>query len=215
MPHIKKLALFGNGGHAREVAAIIGGKITFFVDDEYVESDAVKSDAVKSISDFDPEEYLMMVAVADSFDRMNIVRKLPRETKYFNYFHSTAIIADRDSCFFGGGIFVGPYCVITTNVRIGNHALLNRGVSIGHDCTIRNYFSAMPGAIVSGNVTVGDNVHVGSGAGIREKLEIADGTIVGMGSTVVKSIDEPNGVYGGVPAKRIKSYVPKIFVGRK
>ena len=33
-----KLALFGYGGHAREVAAQINKEVTFFVDDEYVKS---------------------------------------------------------------------------------------------------------------------------------------------------------------------------------
>ena len=31
-----KLALFGYGGHAREVAVQIGQDVTFFVDDDYV-----------------------------------------------------------------------------------------------------------------------------------------------------------------------------------
>ena len=30
-----KLALFGYGGHAKEVACQIGGDFTFFVDDKY------------------------------------------------------------------------------------------------------------------------------------------------------------------------------------
>ena len=209
MAYMKKLALFGNGGHAREVAAIIGKPVTFFVDSQF------STGMIRSIEEFDPDEYLMMVAVADSFDRMNIVRRLPKNTQYFNFIHSTAILADRNTIVIGNGTFIGPNCVITTNVRIGGHAILNRGVSVGHDCTIRGYFSAMPGAIVSGNCTIGDNVYLGSAAGIRERIEVADGTIIGMGSAVVKDIDEPNGVYGGVPAKRIKTYDPKIYLGRK
>ena len=52
-----KLALFGYGGHAREVAAQIDDDITFFVSDEYA------NDVAKPISEFDPSEYMMMVAV--------------------------------------------------------------------------------------------------------------------------------------------------------
>ena len=50
-----KLALFGNGGHAREVAAQLNKEVTFFVDDEF------SNESAKPISDFKPENYLMMV----------------------------------------------------------------------------------------------------------------------------------------------------------
>ena len=81
-----KLALFGYGGHAREVACQIEQEVTFFVDDEYVNNIA------KPISEFNPEEYVMMVAVADSNDRKAIVDKLPKETKYFTYIHPSVHI---------------------------------------------------------------------------------------------------------------------------
>jgi hypothetical protein len=71
-----KLALFGYGGHAREVAAQINKKITFFVNDKYA------NDIAKPISQFDPERYTMMVAVANSEDRFDIIQKLPKETQY-------------------------------------------------------------------------------------------------------------------------------------
>jgi len=54
-----KLALFGYGGHAREVAAQMNEPVEFFVDDEY------SNEYTKPISSFDPEEYMIMVAVAD------------------------------------------------------------------------------------------------------------------------------------------------------
>jgi hypothetical protein len=85
-----KLALFGYGGHAREVAAQMEDEVTFFVDDEYSNGD------IKPISEFDPSKYLMMVAVAESGDRSDIVDKLPKETKYFSFIHPTALIMSDD-----------------------------------------------------------------------------------------------------------------------
>jgi len=68
-----KLALFGYGGHAREVAAQMNLDVTFFVDDKYA------NEVSKPISTFDPEVYRMMVAVADSKDREKIVKKTSRK----------------------------------------------------------------------------------------------------------------------------------------
>ena len=95
-----KLALFGYGGHAREVACQIDQEVTFFVDDEYANNIA------KPISEFNPEEYLMMVAVADSHDRKAIVDRLPKETKYFTYIHPSVHIMD-DNIEVGEGSFIG------------------------------------------------------------------------------------------------------------
>lgn len=191
-----KLALYGYGGHSREVAAQIGEEVTFFVDDKY------SNGITKPLSSFDPEKYHMMVAVGDSKARFNIVQKLPKETIYFTFIHPTALILD-DNIEIGEGSFIGAYSILTTNIKIGKHALLNRGNQIGHDTIIGDYFSAMPGAIVSGNVTIYDCVYMGTNSSIREKLSVHSLCTVGMNSCVVKNIEEP-GVYVGVPAKKIK-----------
>ena len=191
-----KLALFGYGGHAREVASQIDQKVTFFVDDEYA------NDIAKPISKFNPEEYVMMVAVADSKDRFDIVQKLPKETQYFTYIHPTVLIMD-DNIELGEGSFIGANSILTTDIKIGKHAILNRGNHIGHDCEIGDYFSAMPGAIVSGNVKIYDCVYMGNNSSIREKLSIHSLSTIGMNSAVVKHIEIP-GTYVGCPAVKIK-----------
>lgn len=191
-----KRALVGYGGHAREVMSQMGEKLTCFVDDKYV------NEYTKPISEFNPEEYELMVAVADSQDRYEIVNRLPKETKYFTFIHPTVQLMD-DNIEISEGSFIGAYSILTTNIKIGKHAILNRGNQIGHDCEIGEYFSAMPGAIVSGNVTIHDLVYLGNNSSIREKLSIHSSVIIGMNSAVVKHIKK-GGIYGGVPSKLIK-----------
>ena len=132
-----KKALVGYGGHAREVMSQMGEKLTCFVDDEYV------VEGTEPLSKFDPKEYELMVAVADSRNRYDITQRLPKETKYFTWIHPTALIMD-NNVKIGNGSFIGAYSILTTNINIGKHAILNRGNHIGHDCIIGNYFSAMP-----------------------------------------------------------------------
>jgi sugar O-acyltransferase (sialic acid O-acetyltransferase NeuD family) len=193
-----KLALFGYGGHAREVACQIGEEITFFVDDQYVPT----VPNVKGISTFNSEEYLMMVAVANSKDRFDIVQRLPKETQYFTFIHPSVQIMD-DNIEVGEGSFIGASSILTTNIKLGKHALLNRGNHIGHDCIIGDYFSMMPNAIVGGNVTIGDNAYLGSCSNIKEKINITSNILIGMNAAVVKDITE-SGTYVGVPTKKIK-----------
>jgi sugar O-acyltransferase (sialic acid O-acetyltransferase NeuD family) len=167
-----------------------------FVDDEYV------VEGTQALSTFDPNEYELMIAVADSKNRYEIVRRLPQETKYFSFIHPTALIMD-DSIEIGDGSFIGANTILTTNIKLGKHTILNRGVQIGHDCQIGNFFSAMPGAVVSGNVKISDFVYMGNNSSIREKLFVGSSVTIGMNGAVVKSIKE-SGVYGGVPVKKIK-----------
>lgn len=190
-----ELALFGYGGHAREVACQIGKKVTFFVDEEY------ESEMALSIKKFDPSLYKIMIAVADCRERERIVKKLPVETKYFSFVHPSALILDKN-VEIGEGCFVGAYSIITTNIKIGNHAILNRGNHIGHDSQIGNYFSAMPGAIISGNVLIGDRCYFGTNSSVKEKVSISDDVIVGSNATVVKNIIS-SGTYVGIPVKKL------------
>lgn len=190
-----KKALVGFGGHAREVMSQMGIKLTCFVDDDYV------VEGTLPLSKFNPKKYALMIAVANSKDRFDIVQKLPKSTKYFTWIHPTALILDTN-IEIGEGSFIGAYSVLTTNIKIGNHAILNRGNHVGHDCKIGNYFSAMPNAVVGGNVTIGNNVYLGSCSNIREKITISNNITIGMNAAVVTNLTDEH-IYIGIPAKKL------------
>lgn len=188
-----KIALFGYGGHAKEVKCQINEDVTFFVDDAY------SNDNTQPISKFNPEEYLMMVSVSDSEERKKIIRRLPKNTKYFTFIHPTTQIMD-DNIEIGEGSFIGANSILTTNIKLGKHTILNRGNHIGHDCVIGDYFSAMPGAIVSGNVTISNNVYMGTNSTVIEKKYVTSNCVIGANSVVVKDI-KISGTYVGIPSK--------------
>jgi len=192
-----KKALIGYGGHAKEVMTQMGVKLTCFVDDQYVKHE----DDTIPLSLFDPKEYVVMIAIADPKVRFDISEKLPKETKYFTFVHPTALIMD--NIYIGEGSFIGAYSILTTNIKIGKHAILNRSNHIGHDCVIGDYFSAMPGSIVSGDVKINDCVYLGTNSSIKEKLSIHSLVKIGLNSGVVHNITQ-SGTYGGVPAIKIK-----------
>jgi sugar O-acyltransferase (sialic acid O-acetyltransferase NeuD family) len=192
-----KRALIGNGGHAREVESIIGEKLIKFVDDEYYLGEPY----TEKLSNFDPKKYEVMIAVGNSQDRCKIHSKLPKETKFFSFIHPTSIIDS--TTIIEGGTFIGPFCVITSNVTLGRHLLMNRSNHIGHDSVIGDFVSLMPGSIVSGNVNVEDRVYIGTNSSVREKINICSDVTIGLNSGVVKHINE-SGVYIGTPLVKIK-----------
>ena len=194
-----KKALIGNGGHAREVQVQMGIELFRFVSDEYWKEG---DDKLLPLSKFDADKYVVMIVVANSKDREDILKKLPIDTQYFTFIHPTAQLMSEDITI-GEGSFIGANSIITCNVKIGKHAILNRGVHIGHDCRVGDYFSAMPGSIVSGNVTLGNKVYLGTNSCIREKISICDDVTIGLSTGIVKDIKE-SGVYAGYPIKKIK-----------
>lgn len=192
-----KKAIFGYGGHAKEVMCQLTDLVCF-IDDNYYK----KENKTLPLSKFDPTEYELLVAIGDSIKRKNIVQKLPRETKFFNFIHPTA------QCFgnikLGIGCFIGANSIITTDVVIGDHCLLNRGNQIGHDCVIGNFLSMMPGAVISGNCEISNCVYFGTNSCVKEKIKICENVVIGLGAGVVRDIKE-QGVYIGTPAKRLKN----------
>ena len=124
-----KKALIGAGGHAREIESYLDEEVVFFVDEKYVDK---TNPQMLPLQEFNPEEYEVMVCVGDSKDRQNIVDKLPSNTQYFSFIHPHAIISDPNTEIQEGS-FIGPFSLITTNIKLGKHTVLNRLNNIGHD----------------------------------------------------------------------------------
>jgi len=192
-------AIIGAGGFGREIKAAMGiPNIKFFVDDSYENLD----NNILGLSKFDPKKYSVVIAIADPRDRYNVVQKLPKETKYFTFIDPSAQIHD-DNIQIGEGSIICAGTIITTNVKIGKHAHINLITTIGHDCTIGDYFKTAPGVQISGNETIGNRVYFGTRSCIKQKLTICDDVTIGMNSGVVKNITEP-GIYVGTPAQKLK-----------
>jgi sugar O-acyltransferase (sialic acid O-acetyltransferase NeuD family) len=198
-----KRAIIGAGGFGREVYWSLEPNerhtAVFFVDDVYWDNSDEK---ILPLSSFVSEDYEVIVAIADSKARQNIVETLPKDTKFFTHIHPSAQIHG-DDVIIGEGSIICAGTIITTNVKIGKHSHLNLITTIGHDCVIGDYFTTAPGVQISGNLTIGNRVYFGTRACVKQKIKICDDVTVGMNAGVVKDITE-SGVYIGTPAKRIK-----------
>lgn len=198
-----KKAIIGAGGFAREVywslPLMERLNTVFFVDDIYWNN---SDDLVLPLSKFNPNEYEVVVAIGDPRDRFEMVKKLPKETKYFTHIDPSVLILD-PNIEIGEGSIICAGSILTTNIKIGKHTHLNLHTTIGHDCEIGNYFTTAPGAKISGNCKIYDCVYIGTNASVKQKISIHSLSTVGMNAAVVKNIEEP-GVYVGIPSKKIK-----------
>lgn len=195
-----KRALIGAGGFAREVKAHMNNtNMKLFVDDIYWNEN---NENISPLSEFNAEEYEVLVAVGDPRDRYDIIQKLPKNTKFFSYIHPSAMLLGED-IEIGEGSIICAGCILTTNIKIGKHAHLNLNTTIGHDCKIGDYFTTAPAVNISGNCRIYDLVYFGSNSSIKQGLSVHSLTTIGMNAGVVKNIEE-SGIYVGTPAIKVK-----------
>jgi len=101
------------------------------------------------------------------------------------------------------GCIVCAGSILTVQIDVGPHTIINLACTVGHDSTLGRLVTLSPGVNVSGHVTIEDGAFVGSGAVIIEKIRVGAGAIVGAGSVVTKDVP-PKVVAVGVPARVIK-----------
>lgn len=114
--------------------------------------------------------------------------------------HPTATIG-RD-VEFGDGAVVCAHVSITTNVRIGRHAHIDRVVTVGHDCRLGDFVTLHPAAVLSGAVIVGAGARFGTNSCVLPGLSIGRDATVGAGAVVTADVADGLTVVG-VPARAL------------
>lgn len=195
------MIIIGKGGMGREVQAYLAEKRKFrelmLTSDEFL-------NATPNVRSFPA-----VIAIGDGAVR----KRIEKENSDIEIWGNVDLGTSYAQVDIGDGCIICPGAIITTNVWIGRHIIVNVNASISHDCNIGDYSTISPGAVLCGNVTLGENVFIGANAVVREKIKICDNVIIGAGAVVVKDIDKP-GTYVGNPAKRLvtKSKTPDINI---
>lgn len=210
--HNKKLAIFGAGGHAREVLELIndinaaGGRwqvAGFLVDTSFIVETTVANFPV-----FDADKWLsenpdcsLIIAVGASIPRQNIVSRLlahGNDVHFPTLVHPLSHVARSASIAEGAVVFSG--CQISVGTRIGAHVSINLASTLSHDVTIGDYCSLGPGVHLPGRVTLGDGVELGTGTCAIPGIQVGDWAVVGAGSVITRNIAR-GARAKGVPAR--------------
>jgi len=206
------IAIFGAGGFGREVLTLIQdinrAKLTYnivgFFDDGVPKGTVVNGFPVLgSVDDLNGWSSNLAVAVAVGNPRVKkqIVERIANERVEFPVLaHPSVIIGDAQRTRMGQGCIICAGNILTTDISLGRFVILNLACTVGHDAVIDDYAAFMPSCNISGEVTVGEAVFVGTGACIINRVKIGDFAVVGAGAVVIGDIPS-HSTSVGVPAK--------------
>lgn len=209
---MKDIVIIGAGGFGREVAWLIEDinkanqewNIIGFVDDnDSIQGKEINGYKVVGNVDWLAQQELYVVnAIGDPITKMKVMKKLEKSKNIYPVLiHPSVICSDRIEI--GEGTIICAGNILTVNIKIGKHVIINLDCMIGHDVILGDYTTVLNSANVSGAVNIGKCVSIGTGSAIIQGLNIGDNTIIGAGAVVVTDLP-PNCTAVGVPAKPIK-----------
>lgn len=203
---MKKLAIYGAGGLGKEVKTLVDAvnyekpvyDFLGFFDDNKEGKEVIGNLECLNLWD---ENLFLIVAIGSPTIKEQVVSLITNNKIQFETIvHPLAVIGNKNTVKLGEGTIVTAGCVLTTDIIIGDHVLINLNATIGHDCIIGAYSSIMPGVNVAGAVNIERSVLAGSGANILNAVHIGQQAVVGAGAVVLKDVKAFTTVIG-VPAR--------------
>lgn len=211
----EKVVIIGAGGLAREVYWVCcdiskSGRdieVLGFIDENPAKSGG-KLCGIPILGDFEgfqkanKNELKVVCAVGSTKAKKSMVVKAEQiGLSFCTVIHPTVQLSEYVEI--GVGTVITAGCILTTQIKIGNHVYLNLDTTVGHDTIIEDFANVAPGCHISGNVTLREGADLGTGAVVLQGITIGKWSTIGAGAVVIGNIPD-NAVAVGVPAKVIK-----------
>lgn len=212
---MKDLYIIGAGGFGREIAWLVERinkqsptwNVNGFIDDNAAiwgtEIDDYPvlggCDVLRNID----HDIWVICAVGSSKTRKKIIQGLGEST----FIHFATVIDPSvqmsSRVEIGEGTMICAGNIITVDVTIGKHNIINLDCTIGHDVVLGDYVTMYPSVNVSGCSMIGAETELGTGMQTIQGMKIGSQTIVGAGAVVIRDIPD-RCVAVGAPARVIK-----------
>ncbi len=212
---MKKLIIIGASGFGREVAWLVErinknrqewDLLGFIDDNKSLTGEVINGYTVLGTTDCIGEhlDAFFVCAIGASKTRESIINRISKNNPGIKF--ATVIdpsVEKSDLVSIGEGCIICAHTILTVNIKIGSHVIINLDCTVGHDAVLDDFVTLYPSVNVSGITEVGTCSELGTGMQIIQGKKIGKYTIVGAGAVVVKDIPD-NCTAVGSPAKPIK-----------
>lgn len=212
---MKELYIIGAGGFGREIAWLVERinekelmwDLKGFIDDNH----AIWGETLDDYTVIGGCDYLrhiehdvwVLCAIGSSKTRKRIIDGLV-DTKHIHF--ATVIdpsVQMSKRVQIGEGTMICAGNIITVDVVIGKHNIINLDCTIGHDAVLGDFVTLYPSVNVSGCSIIGNETELGTGMQTIQGIKVGSQTIVGAGSVVIRELPD-RCVAVGSPAQAIK-----------
>lgn len=214
---MKELYIIGAGGFGREVAWLVERinsrepvwKLQGFLDDNQ-EKHGTTEGKYRVVGGCDflrqmQAETWVVCAVGTAATRKHIINKIElygnTNVKFATLIDPSVLTSSSVAA--GEGSIICAGTIMTVDITIGKHVIINLDCTVGHDVVIEDFVTIYPSVNISGCSVVKQGAELGTGAQIIQGKRIGKGTILGAGAVVVRDLpDKCTAV--GIPAQAVK-----------
>ncbi len=208
---MKDLIIVGAGGFGREVRWLVERinevspqwNLLGFLDSNYnvLSKNLDKVNVIGTIEDVNkfPDAYVVC-CVANTDIRRKLAEKVSNN-RFATLIDPSAIISPMVEI--GEGSVICAGAVITVDIKIGRHNIIDVNSTVGHDAVLEDFVTLYPSVNVSGNTLIKSGVELGTGTQVLQGLTVGENAIVGAGAVVIRDLPSDCTAVG-VPAKVIK-----------
>lgn len=214
---MKNLYIIGAGGFGREVLWLVNRinqkekiwNIQGFIDDNKELYGKIEN-GYKILGDSNYLKNLngdiyVVIAIGMPKIKEKIIKKLDNNPKiHFATLIDPSVILSEEVKI-GQGSIICAGNIITVNINIGEHVIVNLDSTIGHDSIIEDFATICPNCNISGNTRIKKYSTIGTGTKIIQGLTIGENVITGAGTVIIRDIEDNCTVVGN-PARIVKKF---------
>lgn len=204
----KEIILIGYSGHAYVVAETIlenGFEIMGYSDKEIASLNPYN---LKYLGFEKNDNFIgwttsnsFVLGIGDNKLRQNIAKLIEEKGKVIQtIIHKTGNISK--NVIIGNGSFINKNVSVNCLAKVGKNVILNTGCIIEHECVLQDAAHIGPGAVLAGNVKIGERTFVGANSVIKQGIVVGKDVIIGAGSVIIRDIPDGKKVVGN-PGKII------------
>ena len=216
---MENLIIIGASGFGREVMWLVErinaitpkwNLLGFLDDNKEIQGNVINGvKVIGTTADINNFDAYYICAIGASKIREKVIKRIldiNSSVKFATLIDPSVEMSDFSSI--GVGSIICAHTILTVDVKIGRHVIINLDCTIGHDAILQDFSTLYPSVNISGNVKVGHGVELGTGTHVIQGKTISEKIIIGAGSVVIRDITA-EGTYVGVPTRIVKQ-VPKF-----